>query len=103
VNEIVDKAGEVLPEVVYVAMNHLEAEVVRGLLESEGIPALLQYESVGLIYGLTIDGMGETKILVPEPMAERARALLGEESLDGQAPILGTQEPGEEPEPDGPD
>jgi hypothetical protein len=67
---------EVLPVVVYLAANHLEAEVVRGRLESEGIPAILQYESAGLVFGLTIDGIGETRVLVPGPMAARARDVL---------------------------
>lgn len=75
-----NKPGEeALPVVVYVASNHLEAEVVRGLLESADIPSMLQYESVGVVYGLTIDGMGETRILVPASLEERARQVLREE------------------------
>jgi hypothetical protein len=69
-----------VPVLVYTAMNHLEAEVVRGLLESEGIPASLQYESVGLIYGLTIDGMGETRVYVPDYLERRARQIIDEQS-----------------------
>ncbi len=77
--------GEVLPVQVYLAGNHLEADVVRGLLESEGIPAILQYDSVGVIYGLTIDGLGETRILVPAPLEEKARRLLAAE-MTGDLP-----------------
>lgn len=64
-------------------MNHLEAEVVRGLLESEGIPASLQYESVGLVYGLTIDGMGETRIYVPEQLEGVARQIIAAQTESG--------------------
>ena len=71
---------ETIPVLVYTALNHLEAEVVRGLLESEGIPASLQYESVGLVYGLTIDGMGETRIYVPEHLENRARQIIAEQT-----------------------
>jgi hypothetical protein len=53
------------------------AQIIQGRLESEGIPAFLSYESLGLVYGLTIDGLGEVKIMVPEHLAEEAREILG--------------------------
>lgn len=59
---------------VYKAAGQLEAHVVKGKLESAGIPVLLQYESQ--ILGITVDGLGEVRILVPEPLAERARHLI---------------------------
>jgi hypothetical protein len=61
-------------EVVYRAAGQLEAYIIKGKLESEGIPALLQYESE--VFGLTVDGMGEVRILVPEPQAEKAREVI---------------------------
>ncbi|MGQ9546280.1 MAG: putative signal transducing protein [Dehalococcoidia bacterium] len=57
--------------------NYMEAQVIKGRLESEGIPVLLSYESAGLIYGLTVDGLGAVKIIVPEHLAEEAKAILG--------------------------
>jgi hypothetical protein len=45
-------------------------------LESEGIPVLLKYESAGIVYGLTIDGIGEVRILVPEEFAEEAKIII---------------------------
>jgi hypothetical protein len=36
----------------------------------------LSYESAGLIYGLTIDGLGEVKVMVPEHLAGEAREIL---------------------------
>jgi len=54
----------------------IEAQIIKGRLESEGIPVLLNYESAGLVYGLTIDGLGEVKIMVPEHLANEARLLL---------------------------
>ncbi len=56
---------------------YMEAQIIKGRLESEGIPVLLSYESLGLIYGLTIDGLGEVKIMVPEHLAEEAKEILG--------------------------
>jgi len=56
---------------------YMEAQIIKGRLESEGIPVLLSYESVGLVYGLTVDGLGEVKIMVPKRLAEEAKEILG--------------------------
>jgi len=56
--------------------NYLEAQIIKGRLETEGIPVLLSYESAGLVYGLTIDGLGEVKIMVPQHLAEEAEEIL---------------------------
>ena len=63
---------------------YLEAQVMKSHLESEGIPALLRYEGAGLIYGITIDGLGETSVLVPADLSQEAREILrgGEELTD---------------------
>ena len=34
------------------------AQIYKGKLEAAEIPVLLQYESAGLIFGLTVDGLG---------------------------------------------
>jgi hypothetical protein len=56
---------------------YMEAQIIKGRLESEGIPVLLSYESAGLVYGLTIDGLGEVKIMVPKRLADEAKEILG--------------------------
>jgi hypothetical protein len=56
---------------------YMEAQIIKGRLESEGIPVLLSYESAGLVYGITIDGLGEVKIMVPKHLAEEAKEILG--------------------------
>ena len=63
---------------------YLEAQVMKSHLESEGIPSLLRYEGAGLIYGITIDGLGETSVLVPADLSQEAREILrgGEELTD---------------------
>jgi len=58
---------------------HPAAHIIKGRLESEGIPALLSYESAGLVYGITVDGLGEVKVMVPESLAEQAREILAVE------------------------
>lgn len=60
---------------VYTA-RYMEAQIIKGRLESEGIPVLLSYESAGLVYGITIDGLGEVKVMVPKRLAEEAKEIL---------------------------
>ena len=55
----------------------LEAQIIKGRLESEGIPVLLSYDSASLVYGFTVNGLGAVKVKVPEHMAEEAREILG--------------------------
>jgi hypothetical protein len=57
--------------------NYLEAQIIKGRLETEGIPVLLSYESAGLVYGITVDGLGQVKIMVPRKLEEEAREILG--------------------------
>ena len=53
-----------------------EAQIIRGRLEIEGIPAMLRYESAGIVYGLTVDGLGQVEVQVPSTLAEEARQVL---------------------------
>ncbi len=68
------------PVVVWEAANRMEAQVVQGRLESEGIPAIIRGEALGTIYGLTTGELAASQVLVPAPLAERARSILEEES-----------------------
>jgi hypothetical protein len=63
---------------VYVASGQPEAEIIRGRLESLGIPAVLKYESAGVVFGLTVDGLGQVEVQVPSDVSRKAKALLGE-------------------------
>ncbi|TFH36118.1 MAG: DUF2007 domain-containing protein [Dehalococcoidia bacterium] len=80
-------AGNAL--VVLCRSRHGEAQIIRARLEDNGIPAALSYESAGIVYGLTVDGLGEVRILVPESLYERAKAVLaasGQEKGEGVDP-----------------
>ena len=57
----------------------MEAQIVKGRLESVGIPVLLKYEAIGKVYGLTVDGLGKVEILVPEDLKEQALEELKED------------------------
>jgi hypothetical protein len=52
------------------------ANIIKAHLESEGIPVYLKYESAGIIYGITADGIGEVRILVPKNLAEEAKQII---------------------------
>jgi hypothetical protein len=52
------------------------AQIFKTKLEAAAIPVLLKYESAGLIFGLTVDGLGEVRLMVPEDCAAEAEALL---------------------------
>jgi hypothetical protein len=67
------------PVVVWEAANLMEAQIVKGRLTSEGIPATLRGESLGQIYGLTAGRLASTDVLVPAPLAEKARQVLATE------------------------
>jgi hypothetical protein len=44
----------------------LQAEIMRGLLEAQGVPVQLSGEGVARVYGLTAGPLAEVDILVPE-------------------------------------
>ncbi len=63
---------------IYSVAGILTAEVLKGKLESVGIPVLLSYESLGPVMGLTVNGLGEVRILVPADFVEDARQVIFE-------------------------
>ena len=68
------------PVVVYTSQGPLAAEVARSKLQSEGIPVMLRYPSVGRVLGLTVDGLGRVEVLVPAAYEGQAREVLAEEA-----------------------
>lgn len=66
-----------IPEnVVYVANGKLEAESVKILLESFGIPAFVNQESAGSTYGLTVGPLGEVDVFVEDSNIEEAKKII---------------------------
>jgi len=68
-------AGKEKLVAIYTA-KQIEAQIIKGRLENEGIPVLLSYDSSSVVFGFTVDGLGEVKIMVPERFAEQAREIL---------------------------
>ena len=65
---------------VYTAAGLIKAQVIKAKLEAAGIRVLLDYESVGPVIGITVDGLGAVRVLVANEDAEEARGLIEEES-----------------------
>jgi len=64
---------------VYKAAGELEAQVIKGLLESNGIRCFLKSHAAPSVHVLTVDGLGEVKVMVLSSMAEKAKRLIGGE------------------------
>ena len=69
-----------------------EAEIVRGLLASCGIPCQVVSDIPHSVSPLTVDGLGEIRIFVPPSAYDEAMELLAEHRRSG---IEGAREPGD--------
>jgi len=54
------------------------AHIIVGRLAAEGIPARLSYEAAGAIYAITVDGLGEVRVVVPAREWDRAQEILSQ-------------------------
>lgn len=61
---------------VYRARGELEAQVIKGLLESYAIPCVLRSHAASAVHAFTVDGLGEVRVLVPETQAEKAKEVI---------------------------
>ena len=61
---------------VYKTSGEMEAQVIKGLLESYGIPCFLKSNAAPSVHMFTVDGMGEVRVMVWEHMADKARELI---------------------------
>jgi hypothetical protein len=56
----------------------MEADIIKSKLESFAIPVLLRYEAAGRIFGITMNGLGKVKVMVPRDLLEEAKKVLAE-------------------------
>ena len=61
---------------VYSANSDLEAQVIKGLLESHSITCLLQPHAVSSLQNILVPGMGGVRVMVATEEAEEARRLI---------------------------
>ncbi|MBZ5637868.1 MAG: DUF2007 domain-containing protein [Acidobacteriia bacterium] len=69
-----------------------EAEIVRHLLEAYGIPCQVVSDVTHMLLPLTVDGLGEIRILVPASSLEEAVGLLAEHRRRGFDPVSGGED-----------
>ena len=63
-------------EVVQEVYGELQAELLRGLLEAQGISVILNQEGAGRAYGINVGPLGQVQILVPSHSLQNARQVL---------------------------
>jgi len=63
---------------VYRAVGEAEAQIIKGLLESNGIPCFLKSNAAPSVHVFAVDGLGEVGVMVRESRAEEAKTLIGE-------------------------
>jgi hypothetical protein len=56
----------------------LQAEILRGMLEAQGIKVWISQEGAGRAYGLGVGSLGKAQILVPAEDVVQANTLLDE-------------------------
>jgi len=61
---------------VYTARGEAEANIIKGVLDSYGIPSLLKAQASPSVHVFAIDGMGQVAILVRAEDADDARELI---------------------------
>jgi len=61
---------------VYRATGEIEAQIIKSLLDSYGIPCLLKSNAAPSVHVLTVDGMAEIKVMVWESMVDKAKELI---------------------------
>ncbi len=69
---------------VYFAHGQVEAQLIKSLLEAEGIPAMVSQEGAGAAYGLTVGILGIAEIFVAEKNADEAKKLIEEMKGDDE-------------------
>jgi len=74
-----DEKWEVVTEV----SGELQADLMRNLLEAQGIKVFLNQEGAGKAYGLTVGPLGQVQVLVPKSKSQEARQIV-DDYYDGK-------------------
>jgi hypothetical protein len=80
---MMNEADDAMWEVIAAASGMTQASIIVGRLASEGICTQLRYEAAGSIYAITIDGLGEVRILVAAADRDQAREILSRSYDEG--------------------
>ena len=67
----------------------LQAEILRGLLEAQGIQVLLSQEGIAhFAYSLTVGPLSTVQILVPTSQLEAAAKTMARDAVEDATPLL---------------
>ena len=77
---------------VYKARTEMEAQVIRGLLESFGIPSVLKSNSAPSVHMFTMDGLAEVKVMVLASTADEAKRLILDQETSNSENDIDTKE-----------
>jgi hypothetical protein len=66
---------------VYKARTEMEAQVIKGLLESFNIPCVLKANAAPSVHIFTMDGMAQVKVMVLDKHADAARELINKNGM----------------------
>ncbi len=58
----------------------LEGEILKAKLDSFEIPCMLKRETARRLFGLTLNGLGKVRLVVPSKFKDEALAILNEEA-----------------------
>jgi hypothetical protein len=56
----------------------LQAEILRGFLQAQGLTTVVLMEGAGRVHGLFVGPLGNNQVLVPDDQVERAEQLVEE-------------------------
>jgi hypothetical protein len=88
---------------VHTAAGEFEAQQIKAFLKGNGITCRIEGEALRNTHGLTVDGLGAARIMVPDELADEARSLLahaeaGELTIEDEPAKGGTLLPFRQPE-----
>ncbi|MFC2006355.1 DUF2007 domain-containing protein [Chloroflexota bacterium] len=64
---------------IYQASGEAEAQIIKGLLESNGIPCFLKSNAAPSVHVFVVDGMEQFDVMVEDSLADEAKRLIAEE------------------------
>lgn len=75
----------VISSIIFRTWSDLEAQLIKGILEEYGIPVSLATDISHTLYPFTLNGLGETRILVPLEAEDEAQDIIaGYQSQSGR-------------------
>lgn len=69
-------------ELLTVVYHQDELHLITGLLSMAGIPAKIDHEAIGDLYGLSVGPLAQVKLLVPGERLEEAQKIIAGDMVD---------------------